>query len=168
MTFQSVRVAVSLIRSSNSYAPSDAARAVRATSRCLSTSRREMRTRWRCASAACACRRSQPRELPNAIVLMSKDGVGEPVSITKLLSLEWGGDRTKGHVQLTESPAAKAYHLWVSAHSDGSSAVDHTPGGLKQKRNSPGPTAGNSTVLLDHLHRCLRQDESRLQSGRTL
>jgi hypothetical protein len=70
-------------------------------------------------------------DLPNPIAALQRDGVGAPAAITKLTPPLERNDGTAIAVQFREVAGAKAYHIWVSAHTDGRGAVDMTPGGAK-------------------------------------
>jgi hypothetical protein len=80
--------------------------------------------------------------LPNPIARFQREGLGEPVRITKLEPPTHAYDGTRMHVHFEPNPAAKAHHLWVSAHADGQAAVDLTPGGLKPGELVQGLRAG--------------------------
>jgi hypothetical protein len=71
-------------------------------------------------------------ELPSPIARMAREGVGQAVAITGLTPPLNQEDGTRMHVHFQETPSAKAYYLWVSAHADGSGAVNLTPKGLAQ------------------------------------
>lgn len=70
-------------------------------------------------------------ELPNPIAEMAREGVGAPVAIAKFEPPLDRDDGTTVHVQFQETPAAKTYSIWCSAHADGRGAVNMTPGGAK-------------------------------------
>ncbi len=70
-------------------------------------------------------------DLPSPIADMARDGVGAPVTIQKLEPPLDRDDGTTVHVHFGQTPAAKTYSIWCSAHADGRGAVNMTPGGAK-------------------------------------
>jgi hypothetical protein len=79
-------------------------------------------------------RMPMPKEkvvLPNPVSEMEKTGVGAATEIIKLEPPQWGADGTNVHVFFKEVEGAQAYYVWVSAHPDGSGAVNLTPSGIK-------------------------------------
>jgi hypothetical protein len=70
-------------------------------------------------------------ELPNPIAELSASGVGPATAIRRLEAPLEHNDGTSTQVFFDETPAAKQYFVWVSAHADGRGAVNLTPGGAK-------------------------------------
>jgi hypothetical protein len=69
--------------------------------------------------------------LPNPIAEMEKSGVGAATELVKLAPPLERNDGTAIHVHFKEAAGAKQHYVWVSAHADGSGAVNLTPGGAK-------------------------------------
>lgn len=69
--------------------------------------------------------------LPNPIADFERDGVGEPVAITKLEPPISQNDGTLVHVHFDEQLAAAKHFVWVGIRPDGKGAVNLTPAGAK-------------------------------------
>ena len=72
-----------------------------------------------------------PKNLPNPIADLARDGVGEGPRILRLSAPEHQYDGTRMHVHFEPLPGTNTYHLWVGAHADGRGAVNLRPQGVK-------------------------------------
>jgi hypothetical protein len=70
-------------------------------------------------------------DLPNPIVAMQKEGMGEPARILKLVPPLEHNDGTTVHVHFQEAAGGGKHFVWVGTRPDGRGAVNLTPAGIK-------------------------------------
>ncbi|MBI4024089.1 MAG: hypothetical protein HY360_03855 [Verrucomicrobia bacterium] len=89
---------------------------------------------------------AEPVDLPNPIQEMAKDGAGEPTTISKLAGTDrgsaWDAPGSLKVVHFKETPGAKTYFVWMSAHGDGRDAINITPSGVQSGATITGMRPG--------------------------